>query len=341
MRTHLFRKPPETGTYYVSYFADGQRTRKSLKTKNFAAARAMQKKIEQDLLLDKLPAQQRKVSLREFESRYFPFAEARKRPKTLGTERYVWNRFVKGIGVRHLGEINRSVVEGFLNGLLAEGKKKSTANIFLRHLSSMLSQSVQWNLLAGNPCRGISKFRIQEKKVVYLQSEEISKILDAAERHGYNIHLVFALGIYAGLRRNEIANTRWEWFDFENNVIQVTNEDGFETKSGRNRSIPLNEHLKRILLRYYEGKGGYIFYPERTTWKGLIRYDFKKAFDNVCQEVGLEWVTPHVLRHTFASRLAIAGVSLYKISQWLGHADMKTTQIYAHLQASDSDINNI
>ena len=54
---------------------------------------------------------------------------------------------------------------------------------------------------------------------------------------------------------------------------------------------------------------------------------------------GVEWCTPHSLRHTFASQLAIKGVSLYKISKWLGHADFKTTQIYAHLQAHDEDIN--
>jgi len=55
----------------------------------------------------------------------------------------------------------------------------------------------------------------------------------------------------------------------------------------------------------------------------------------------LEWVTPHVLRHTFASQLALKGVSLYKIQQWLGHSDPKTTMIYAHLQAHDEEIDLI
>jgi len=62
---------------------------------------------------------------------------------------------------------------------------------------------------------------------------------------------------------------------------------------------------------------------------------------SVCKQAGVPWVTPHVLRHTFASQLAMAGVSLYKISQWLGHSDFKTTQIYAHLQASDDDIDRL
>jgi len=50
-------------------------------------------------------------------------------------------------------------------------------------------------------------------------------------------------------------------------------------------------------------------------------------------------VTTHKLRHTFASQLAIGGVSIYKIKQWMGHSDIKTTEVYAHLSPEDDDIN--
>ena len=89
-------------------------------------------------------------------------------------------------------------------------------------------------------------------------------------------------------------------------------------------------------------KEGYLLLPEKELeGKNRYRYEFKLAFKSVCKEAGVPWVTPHVLRHTFASQLAMAGVSLYKISQWLGHSDFKTTQIYAHLQASDDDIDRL
>jgi site-specific recombinase XerD len=74
--------------------------------------------------------------------------------------------------------------------------------------------------------------------------------------------------------------------------------------------------------------------------KHRYRYEFKKVFRSVIEEAGLQGVTPHVLRHTFASQLAMSGVSLYRISQWLGHADFKTTQVYAHLSPHDEDINS-
>ena len=76
-----------------------------------------------------------------------------------------------------------------------------------------------------------------------------------------------------------------------------------------------------------------------TDRKNFIRYDFKKGFATVKKLVGVDWITPHILRHTFASQFASADVSLFKIQKWLGHKDPKTTMRYAHLQAHDEAIN--
>jgi len=84
-----------------------------------------------------------------------------------------------------------------------------------------------------------------------------------------------------------------------------------------------------------------LFIPEKEESHWQYRYEFKTAFNTVCRKAELNWVTPHVLRHTFASQLASAGVSLYKISQWLGRSNFSTTQIYAHLQAGDAEIEKI
>ena len=108
------------------------------------------------------------------------------------------------------------------------------------------------------------------------------------------------------------------------------------------RPIPLNLKLNDILTPYRK-ESGYLLdsdFPEEER-SNLLRYDFKNSFKRIVEKAGLPWVTPHVLRHTFASQLAKAGVSLYKIQQWLGHSDPKTTMIYAHLQAQDDEINKI
>jgi len=155
----------------------------------------------------------------------------------------------------------------------------------------------------------------------------------------HSIACGFALGIFAGLRKNEIVNARWEWLDFERRLLTLASHDGFELKDSETRTIPLHERLAALMEPQRREKG-FVFAPEKDSGNGYrYRYDFKRAFNTVLKEAGLEWVTPPVLRHTFASQLAMAGVSLNKISKWLGHSDVKTTQIYAHLQTHDEDIN--
>ena len=63
------------------------------------------------------------------------------------------------------------------------------------------------------------------------------------------------------------------------------------------------------------------------------RSDFKKAFLNVVKEAGFEWVTPHTLRHSFATNLIKSGLSIGVVSQWLGHESVDiTVDVYGHLQ---------
>jgi integrase len=71
------------------------------------------------------------------------------------------------------------------------------------------------------------------------------------------------------------------------------------------------------------------------------RVDPKKSFATVVRAAGVSWCTPHILRHTFASQCVIAGIDLYRVSQWLGHSSITTTQIYAHLLPGDRMINKM
>lgn len=157
------------------------------------------------------------------------------------------------------------------------------------------------------------------------------------------MHLLCALGVYTGMRKNELANARWSWIDFKGRGrILIQNEGRFQTKSGKPRKISMSSRLRAILERYDEDGDRYILAPDNSPKKSTTQYrtDFTWAFDTVKEAAGVDWITPHKLRHTFASQHAIAGVSLYKIGTWLGHADMKATQIYAHLSPDDDDIDS-
>ena len=121
------------------------------------------------------------------------------------------------------------------------------------------------------------------------------------------------------------------------------NTDEFTTKSGKPRTIPLSADLLEVLILYRK-PNGFILAPKKTYRTGArYRWEFKDGFKGLVTKAKLdpEVVTPHIMRHTFASILAQRGVSLYKIAAWMGHSTAEVTELYSHLTAYDDDIGRL
>lgn len=323
-------------TYYIQFSKNGKQVRKSLRTGSLSAATQIQEEIEKQLEL-----RETDCSIEDFRMRYFAWAEQQKRPSTVANDRLFFNQFVEFTDIRYLGEATTNDVEAFKVSRKKAGVKARSVNDALAHLQAMYNYAIKWGLTRDNPFKGLKRFKVEQNPPRYLSRKEIGKVLRIAEGHGRDIHWVFALGIYAGLRRNEIVNARWEWFDFERKLITLAGRNGFALKNSQTRTVPLNSRLAEVLKPHAKNDGYLLLAEKGDEGRYKYRYEFKQAFRSVCDEAEVPWVTPHVLRHTFASQLAMAGVSLYKISKWLGHSDFKTTQVYAHLQASDDDIDKL
>lgn len=326
--------------YYVKFYEHGHRIRRSLNTSNRREALKFKEQIERELAAGTYNVNQTDTIVDVFWEEYLNWASLHKRKSTVELERILWTQFIEFCRPAKLGDVTPRDVERFKARRAKDGLKPRSINNSLRHLQAIYGHASKLGFYSGsNPFHGISRIKIQRNPPIFLKKEEIDEILERAASHGCDIYFVFALGIYAGLRKNEIVNARWEWFDFTRKLITLSAHDGFELKDSDSRTVPLHDRLAEILLPHRQ-KEGFLLVAEKTiTGKNRYRYEFKRIFSSVLKDAGLEWVTPHTLRHTFASQLAMAGVSLYKISKWLGHSDVKTTQIYAHLQTHDEDIN--
>ncbi len=331
------------GKYWsVDYRVNGKRIRKALNTSDRGVANKIRAEIEKQLTLNGHDLSEiGECSLSEFSEIYFRDIKEFKRPTTLATEEIFWRQFSEWLGEAELSDITGSIIEEYQRNLIQTGNKPRSVNDKIKHISAMLGYAVKWSLMKDNPCKGIAKIKVPNNPPKYLDDKQVKKILRIAKKRGSEIHLVFALGIYAGLRKNEIVNMRWEWIDFSGERITLQNHGDFVLKSKESRTIPLNKKLAEI-LKPHRKDAGYILNPEKeNSGKYRYRVDFKKSFQGAVKEAGVEWCAPHALRHTFASQLVMAGVSIYKVSKWLGHADVRTTMIYSHLAPSDEDINRI
>ena len=165
-----------------------------------------------------------------------------------------------------------------------------------------------------------------------------------------DLRFILFCGFEAGLRRGEIVEARADWFDLPAGLVHVRRADGqprlrdgeipFRPKDRDERTIPLTKPFQAFLKRYLKGRAplDFALMPEVKHGEWRYRYDFRRPFDEYMQAQGCEWVTPHVMRHSFASILASAGVSIFKVAQWLGDDVRVVQRHYAKLAAGDEDI---
>lgn len=156
--------------------------------------------------------------------------------------------------------------------------------------------------------------------------------------------LAFALfaGFHAGLRKNEIIEARPFWFDLERGLLHLRETSTIKFKDREERTIPLTRGFLRF-LKTYGLQDPYMLRPDVVHGRNRYRYDFTRPFlehakDQKLEMIGQTKLTPHLMRHTFASLLASKGCSLYKISVWLGDDENVVSSTYARLRPNDPDI---
>lgn len=182
--------------------------------------------------------------------------------------------------------------------------------------------------IAKSPVAGIATPKKEKNGRTHLRSDEYTKLLSLAggKPRDYAIFQVF---LQTGIRVSELCELRLDDVDFAGRILHVREGKGMVartielekkalqalTSSIAVRGTTLDDHL--FLNRNGEPLG------ERGVRKLVARY---------CQKAGItKKVSPHSLRHTFATYKAERGVSPFQLQQWLGHASLNTTQIYVHM----------
>lgn len=172
------------------------------------------------------------------------------------------------------------------------------------------------------------KFRRRGKKKlpVTLTRAEVGRLL--AETRNLK-HRAVLMALYsAGLRLNEAISLQVRDLDIPNRRILVR-----EPKGGRERYVMLSDRFLSVLRRYLREQRpkGYLF-PGKLPGKPLHSSAVQRVVKKMARRAGIDkTVTPHVLRHTFATHLIEQGTSVLYIQKLLGHKSVKTTMLYTHV----------
>jgi site-specific recombinase XerD len=313
-------------TYFLDIIHGGRRKRVTLGSISSREARDIAARTERELLLNGWPdARPGNITFSEFVSQYLDYCIATKSGSTVKTDRYALQTFEKYIGNVQLSEITTDKIEEFRLHLLRKVSPNST-NVVLRHLKSAMSWAAQRGLISASPATKVKLNRVpRNTHMRFLDEAEIQRLRDAIG-DDKQLRSVVDFALWTGLRRNEIINLQWSDIDLHRNVLIVRNKEGFRTKSGKSRSIPLNAQLV-VMLTGMKTAGS------RPTDRVFpINYwTVGQHFRRAARVAGLGEITLHTLRHSFASHLIMAGADIRSVQELLGHHDLTVTQIYSHL----------
>lgn len=236
--------------------------------------------------------------------------------------KYILDIWKKYFGNVPISEISQQRIERYLTDHTeTRGWSVASRNVYLIRLKALFTKAVEWKMLESSPAKPVEFLRGQEARTRFLTAAEIEKLLDGASKR---FRPLLTLALHTGMRKGEIFRLRWPDIDFQARIITVN-----VTKSGKRRSIPMDETLVETLRtlpsRFKQG----VVFPSQTTGEALT--DVSKIFPLLCDKVGLKDIHFHDLRHTFASHLVMSGVDIRTVQELLGHATMSMTMRYSHL----------
>jgi integrase/recombinase XerD len=238
-----------------------------------------------------------------------------------------------------LSTVSEATINDYLAHLHArEGSIKATSQ---RRLMASLKRVYRWLLDQGriqaDPLRNIEKPKAIQRFPKTLTEKQVTDLLDAPDTNtalGMRDRTMLELLYATGLRVSELISLRLFELSLNDNVVRVMG------KGAKERLVPLGEVAADWLARYLREArgdllGGHatdaIFVTARGT--GMTRQMFWSLIKKYALHAGipLQRISPHVLRHAFATHLLNHGADLRVVQLLLGHADISTTQIYTHV----------
>src|ERR1044071_319797 len=283
----------------------------------------------------------------------------------------ITNHLSPAFGSMFVSAIRPFHVERFMNSRVDAGANPSTVNREWNVMKAILNYGERMELIEANPLRrgSVATFKVADAKLVYFEPEEWQRFISAFDdadawqlhvatlrrlgpvkvgeqgerRYGAGRRLdsdatadylrrlratvpVFQTLLFTGCRLGEILSLRWSDVDLSRNTLTV-----IQQKTRKQKVLPIESDLRTLFASLPRGIGNAPVF-KRSDGQPFSAIEVQRAFAVARKLSGIrQELTPHSLRHTFASWLAISGQPLRTIQELLGHADVRMTIRYAHL----------
>ncbi|MGV6820575.1 MAG: site-specific tyrosine recombinase XerD [Parvularcula sp.] len=239
-----------------------------------------------------------------------------------------------------LEKADREDLSAFLKFLHETGRSAATAALHSSAIRQFYGFAFSEKIIAENPSAALVRPKTHRPLPKTLATDEVSAMLDRAAAEAarkpslptLRLHAMVEVLYASGLRVSELCSLPRDAFDREKPWLTVIG------KGNKERLIPLTEPAMEALAQYVSfadlsSEPGTFLFPSRGKSGHLTPARFAQLLKELAVKAAIQpsRVSPHVLRHAFASHLLEGGADLRAVQQLLGHADITTTQIYTHV----------
>lgn len=243
--------------------------------------------------------------------------------------------FLKKENIFSFKSVDYQILRSYLNDMF---NKKYSSKTISRHLSSLrtfFKYLSRENIIEFNPMILISNPKEEKRLPVYLNYKELEDILEIPDINtvvGLRDATILELLYSTGIRVGELVNIKIKDIYFSNKKIKILGKGNKEryVLFGDKCLNLLNKYLKESRPKLLKNSCDYLFLNQRGT--PISVRTTEKMFNDIVKKSSIKFnVSPHTLRHTFATHMLDNGADLNSVGELLGHSSLNTTAIYTHV----------
>jgi len=330
LKTHrkdagVIERPHGSGRWWVRILINGRERRYRCDSKS--QAKALYSRLKADAregrYFPEKYDQKKDITFRSWVQNYTDSIE---HVKSYRTQKHYgrWWRLV--LGKRLLSEVTTQEIQHIQGRIIKkEIRAPQTMNRYLAFLRHVLNLAIKDGHITRNPVSGVKFSPEPQGRLRFLSDKEIMALKEAMTPEDWK---VVAFALETGMRQENQFKAKWEWVDQDRGIMTIP-----RTKAQKTQHIPLSDGALEILksLRSWIDSP-YIFPSPRIAGQPMQGRNFMvKAYSPALEKAKILDANWHTLRHTFASRLVMAGVDLRTVQELMGHSTITMTMRYAHL----------
>lgn len=269
------------------------------------------------------------ITLRKVYDEWKKQKERNTSDQTMKMYKYAWGR-VSVLGSMKFAEIRTAHLQHIINEMDDAGLSYSTISLVKTFMSQLYRHANKNDIINKDYSKYIDLPKKDKSSKTTFTDIEIKKLHELAANDPY-INPILIM-IYTGMRISELMDLTRFNIDLENMVIT----GGIKSEAGRDRVIPIHPKIQNYVIYWYEQSNEALIVTRKGRKMNAENYR-TNFFNPLMEEYGFrEDLTPHSCRHTFASKLAVAGVDTLHIQKLIGHADYAlTANTYSHLEIDE------